>query len=223
MDPKIDAESEKVIELALFPSHVDKTGRVHFSTADSLSQSAGKVRPEEARMATKEIRPDLVVYCTGYKVDASWLADEYPRYRDQRIDVREICSSEDISLSVRPSFFLEYYPVLTIRLASSTSDSYDQESERSRRSQNSKRCSGLYSCSRKFPFPPPSLTIDSSLARRLESLMESIIPPTCRLLRKILDLLLVCSSFGRSTEFMFSSVIGQSRLSSPLLTRSLAR
>lgn len=51
-------------------------------------------------MATKEIRPDLVVFCTGYKVDASWLGEEYPRYRDEKIDVREICSSEDISLSV---------------------------------------------------------------------------------------------------------------------------
>ena len=172
-------------------------------------------------MATKEIRPDLVVFCTGYKVDASWLGEEYPRYRDEKIDVREICSSEDISLSVSlPLARLLAPPVLqylTIIHVCSTSDSFDQESVRSRRSPNNKRCSGRFSFSTRSPSLLRSLIIDFSSARPLESRTVSIIPPTCRLSLRISDRLLACSSCGGSTELTFWFVTGQSsRLMLPL-------
>lgn len=65
-DPPEFANSspEAVIDLALWPSHVDKTGRVHFLPASAIPQSSGMVRPEEARMEKREVRPDLVVYCS---------------------------------------------------------------------------------------------------------------------------------------------------------------
>lgn len=93
------------IDLALWPSHVDSTGRVHFLRSDQIPQSEGMKRIEEERMSTKEVRPDLVVYCTGYKQEWDWLGAGYPRGPGE-VDTREMCDGSDLSLAfigfVRP-------------------------------------------------------------------------------------------------------------------------
>jgi dimethylaniline monooxygenase (N-oxide forming) len=97
IDPDIARNSKKSIDLALFPTHVDSSGRVHFSN------SSGIKRIEE-RMNNVVVRPDLVVYCTGYRQDFEFLSKDY--LRPSAVDTREICDSSDLSVAyigfVRP-------------------------------------------------------------------------------------------------------------------------
>lgn len=46
----------------------------------------------------EECRPDLVVLCTGYKQDWSWIGDGYPKGPDE-CDVRGVCSTKDESIA----------------------------------------------------------------------------------------------------------------------------
>jgi dimethylaniline monooxygenase (N-oxide forming) len=46
----------------------------------------------------EECRPDLVVMCTGYRQDWSWLGQGYPRGPDE-CDVRGVCASKDPSIA----------------------------------------------------------------------------------------------------------------------------
>lgn len=77
-------------------------------------------------MEKKEVKPDLVVFATGYRQEWGWLGEEYPQGPgDERVDVREVCSRKDLSVGwvgfVRPgvgelfSFLaralLSFYPV----------------------------------------------------------------------------------------------------------------
>lgn len=73
IDPPLDAASTKSIDLALWPSHVDASGRVHFMKSCELPQGGGMRRIEEERMRDREVRPDLVVFATGYKQEWGWL------------------------------------------------------------------------------------------------------------------------------------------------------
>lgn len=147
IDPKEDAESEKVIDLALFPSHVDDTGRVHFLPASAIPQSAGIIRKEEARMALKEVRPDLIVYCTGYKTEFPWLEASY--IRSANVDTRSICDSSDVTvgfLGLVVSFLLAFVLFADIRFNS------DQELELFHRLQRFNLIFGRYYCSNEFLF-----------------------------------------------------------------------
>jgi len=46
----------------------------------------------------EEVRPDLVVLCTGYRQDWSWLGEGYPRGPDE-CDIRGVSSSTDKSIA----------------------------------------------------------------------------------------------------------------------------
>ncbi|SCV68684.1 BQ2448_805 [Microbotryum intermedium] len=105
LDPKLPDTPCKQIEMAMWPSRVDETGRAHFTPASELPQSNGIERIEEKRMKSKVIRPDLVVFCSGYRQDWSWLGQGYPKGPGE-VDVREIADSHDLSVGwigfVRP-------------------------------------------------------------------------------------------------------------------------
>lgn len=76
-------------------------GRVHFdSSRDPYAES------RRMKSGKHEVRPDLVVYATGYKQEWSWLEDgKYPKGPEQ-VDVRDVTSSNDTSVAfigfVRP-------------------------------------------------------------------------------------------------------------------------
>ena len=46
----------------------------------------------------EEVRPDLVVLCTGYRQDWGWLGEGYPRGPDE-CDIRGVSSSTDKSIA----------------------------------------------------------------------------------------------------------------------------
>jgi dimethylaniline monooxygenase (N-oxide forming) len=58
VDPPEDANSEKWIDTCTFPTKVDESGRVHFQPRPE--------RKDWRRMKDKMVRPNCVVYCTGY-------------------------------------------------------------------------------------------------------------------------------------------------------------
>lgn len=105
IDPPFPPTPCQQIDLALWPSHVTSDGIVRFTSAKNLPQSNGIKRLEEERMKTREVKPDLVVYATGYRQDWSWLGDGYEK-GPGRVDVREVTSSKDRSVGwigfVRP-------------------------------------------------------------------------------------------------------------------------
>lgn len=57
------------IDLAPWPTHVDNDGVMHFERNS---------RPESAKMADKKIRPDMVVFATGYTPSLPFLSGDYP-------------------------------------------------------------------------------------------------------------------------------------------------
>jgi dimethylaniline monooxygenase (N-oxide forming) len=96
VDPPEDAQSTRHIDTAPFPSHIDSTGRVIFTPRPD--------RKDWVRLQHTEIRPNTIVYCTGYTQTFSWLAPTYPTAADASI--RNIVSPKDTSISfigfVRP-------------------------------------------------------------------------------------------------------------------------
>ncbi|ORY62871.1 hypothetical protein BCR35DRAFT_322448 [Leucosporidium creatinivorum] len=107
IDPPLPPTRCSTIDLALWPSSISTTGSIVFTPSSSLPQSRGKDRPEERRMKSREVKPDLVVFATGYRQEWGWLGEEYPQGPgDERVDVREVCGREDLSVGwvgfVRP-------------------------------------------------------------------------------------------------------------------------
>jgi dimethylaniline monooxygenase (N-oxide forming) len=96
VDPPEDAQSNRWINTCSFPSHIDSTGRVHFEARPD--------RKDWRRLQNTEIRPNCVVYCTGYKQSFSWLDPSYPTASDATI--RNIVAPTDTSIAfigfVRP-------------------------------------------------------------------------------------------------------------------------
>ncbi len=86
------------IDLAPWPERIDEDGIIRFRNNG---------RPEYERMRHEEIKPDVVVFCTGYRQEFSLFAPEsgYPTARDA--DVRNIWRRDDPSIGfmgfVRPS------------------------------------------------------------------------------------------------------------------------
>lgn len=88
-DPKID--------IVPFPHGFDSEGRAIFPAP-----------PEHRRKETAwkdECKPDLVILCTGYRQDWSWLGEGYPRGPED-CEIRGITSTKDLSIAfigfVRP-------------------------------------------------------------------------------------------------------------------------
>ena len=99
---KVPDTRGRQVDLAPLPSHIDEYGIVHF-------QNNG--RPEYHTMKDQKIKPDVVVFCTGYTQEFTFLADtstvekSYPRAQDA--DVRNIWKRSEPSIGfigfVRPS------------------------------------------------------------------------------------------------------------------------
>lgn len=96
VDPPEDASSKRWVDTATFPQSIDKTGRVIFEPRPD--------RKDWQRMKNVEVRPDCIVYCTGYKQSFSFLDSSYPTASDAKI--RNIVAPEEPSISfigfVRP-------------------------------------------------------------------------------------------------------------------------
>lgn len=90
IDPPEDANSDKVIELAPWICHVEEDGEVKFSRG---TPQQSKIR---ARIKTIVVKPDIVVYCTGYKQDLMFLDENYARPQD--LSIRNITTPEDTSV-----------------------------------------------------------------------------------------------------------------------------
>lgn len=58
LDPPEDANSERWVDTSTFPSYVDSTGRIVFETRPD--------RKDWQRLKDKIVRPDCVIYCTGF-------------------------------------------------------------------------------------------------------------------------------------------------------------
>lgn len=85
------------IDLAPWPKFVDEKGIVHFKDNG---------RPEAERMRRKVVKPDMLVFATGYKQEFPFLDSSYPAPAEA--DLRSIWKSGDESVGfigfVRPSF-----------------------------------------------------------------------------------------------------------------------
>ncbi|CAI9637033.1 unnamed protein product [Alternaria burnsii] len=96
VDPPEDAQSKKWVDTCTFPQRIDETGRVIFEERPD--------RKDWRRMKNTEVRPNCVVYCTGYKQSFYFLDESYPTASDATI--RNIVSPVDTSISfigfVRP-------------------------------------------------------------------------------------------------------------------------
>jgi len=84
----------RLIDVAPWPTHVDDTGQMHFEANDS---------PEYERIKDQTIRPDLVIFSTGYRQEMPFLFGEpdddgnhhrpYPTLADAK--VRHIWAPDD--------------------------------------------------------------------------------------------------------------------------------
>jgi len=103
--PIVDTKG-KVIDLAPWPDFIDENGILHFTNNGRL---------EWERMKDEKIKPDVIVFCTGYKQEFPFFTDSdpdtpyqthpYPSASDA--DVRNIWKSDDPTVAfigfVRPS------------------------------------------------------------------------------------------------------------------------
>jgi dimethylaniline monooxygenase (N-oxide forming) len=74
VDPPEDAQSKRWVDTCTFPERIDETGRIIFEKRTD--------RKDWRRMKNTEVRPDCVVYCTGYKQAFNWLDPSYPTASD---------------------------------------------------------------------------------------------------------------------------------------------
>ncbi|KAF2130405.1 dimethylaniline monooxygenase [Dothidotthia symphoricarpi CBS 119687] len=77
VDPPEDAQSKRWVDTCTFPERIDETGRVIFQKRPD--------RKDWRRMQKIEVRPNCVVYCTGYKQSFSYLHESYPTAGDATI------------------------------------------------------------------------------------------------------------------------------------------
>jgi len=96
-DPKEDLDNPIHVELAPFPDNINSDGSVVFGNSRDG-------RPE-ARMKNKVVKPDLLIYATGYRQEFDWLGEGYPR-GPEKVDTLEMLDSSDPSMAwighVRP-------------------------------------------------------------------------------------------------------------------------
>ncbi|KAF2471792.1 dimethylaniline monooxygenase [Lindgomyces ingoldianus] len=83
VDPPEDANSKKWVDTCSFPEQIDETGKVIFEARPD--------RKDWRRLKNAAVRPNCVVYCTGYKQVFSWLDQSYPTASDA--NVRNIINS----------------------------------------------------------------------------------------------------------------------------------
>ncbi|KAK0654763.1 hypothetical protein B0T16DRAFT_318386 [Cercophora newfieldiana] len=87
------------IDLAPWPSHFDKAGTVNFTNNG---------RPEYARLSGETIRPDVVVFATGYTQTFPFLSPDSNYHTPSTLDTRSLFHSSDPTIGyigfIRPSF-----------------------------------------------------------------------------------------------------------------------
>ena len=97
-DPQEDLTNPIKVELAPFPELINMDGSVLFGD----SRNGHK---EATRMKRKIVKPDLLIFATGYEQTFVWLGYGYPR-GPQQVDTLEMVDSSDTSISwighVRP-------------------------------------------------------------------------------------------------------------------------
>ena len=84
----------KCIDLAPWPEKVDDDRRVHFIDSG---------RPEAQKMRKLVVKPDVVVFATGYKQDFPFLPKDYPR--PQNANVRRIWQVSSSPVQIPDVFF----------------------------------------------------------------------------------------------------------------------
>ncbi|PSN61072.1 dimethylaniline monooxygenase [Corynespora cassiicola Philippines] len=96
VDPPEDANSKRWVDTCTFPERIDNSGRIVFEKRED--------RKDWRRMKHAEVRPNCVVYCTGYKQVFSWLDPSYPTASDATIRNILAPSHQDIAFIgfVRP-------------------------------------------------------------------------------------------------------------------------
>jgi len=105
IDPPEDSppQTDFTVELAPFPDHILPNGQVVFTKSK---------RKDAARVAKMDIRPNTVIYATGYTQEFPYLDKEsnYPRLHEA--DLRNISKSGDESIAfigyVRPGVGLSF-------------------------------------------------------------------------------------------------------------------
>ncbi|TFK45983.1 FAD/NAD(P)-binding domain-containing protein [Heliocybe sulcata] len=105
IDPPEDMppQTHFTVDLAPFPTHFTESGQAVFPL-DRDAQGRPK-RKDAVRIQEKEVKPDMVIYATGYKQDFEFL--EKGEYKTpEEADVRNVCWSGDPSVGfigfVRP-------------------------------------------------------------------------------------------------------------------------
>jgi len=85
-DPPEDSppQTDFVVDLAPFPTSFLPSGRAVFPKLD---------RKDAIRMANRDIRPDTVIYATGYTQNFNFLGEDYPI--PSVADIRNICRTGD--------------------------------------------------------------------------------------------------------------------------------
>jgi dimethylaniline monooxygenase (N-oxide forming) len=74
------------VDLAPFPSHILPSGRVVFPMSK---------RKDAIRMSTRDVRPDTVIYATGYRQDFSFLNKESNYGTPAEADIRNVARTGD--------------------------------------------------------------------------------------------------------------------------------
>ena len=96
LDPPEDADSDRWVDTCSFPSSINPDGTVVFEPRPD--------RKDWRRLKGRPVKPDCVVYCTGYKQDFNWLSPSYPT-ADQT-NIRNIVKHDQPSIAyigfVRP-------------------------------------------------------------------------------------------------------------------------
>ncbi|GAA94091.1 uncharacterized protein L969DRAFT_86202 [Mixia osmundae IAM 14324] len=89
IDPPEAAQSDKIIDLAPWPDHIQEDGRVIFGNSRDGYPEAKRMKDP-----TRIVKPDLVIYATGYTQEWAWAGD-YARPQDTAIDVMDCFASSD--------------------------------------------------------------------------------------------------------------------------------
>lgn len=89
IDPPLPKVNNPRIDIVSFPTS--------FEGGKAVLPAPPKHRSKEVGWK-EEVRPDLVVLCTGYRQDWSWLGEGYPRGPDE-CDIRGVSSSTDKSIA----------------------------------------------------------------------------------------------------------------------------
>ena len=89
IDPPLPKVNNPRIDIVPFPTS--------FQGGRAMLPPPPKHRSKEVGWK-EEVRPDLVVLCTGYRQDWSWLGEGYPRGPDE-CDMRGVSSSSDKSIA----------------------------------------------------------------------------------------------------------------------------